>query len=451
VARRLDTLRPVFRQTAPLLPHVALSLGLVVLTLAAPARADEKSPPDERQATFVGAVARQSATPGIAERVEGALARAFERGGTRIVTGAPAPRDVARGKAEDLARLLADARGRFFDGDFKGAVTQCDDAIARFESTFAYTDDDAAWRAYADLMVVRVLALQRLEKTDAADRALSALAAQRPDFVPDPGLAPPKVIERHRDLLGKLQSGKHGTIVVESKPAGAAVLLDGRSVGVTPLKIESALAGPHYVAVTLGQERVDTYVVLKNGTKNVAATFKSVDLERASALRDAAQKGGSASAMGPLAASLAEVVLLAVVEARAGTVSVLVGRFEDGNLKGVTVLDTSDDLRTLDDDAALLADAALWTEGERGADGKTIANARARFLGIPIADDARAKTVADGDESEGSNVGLIAGIGGAALVGVIIVVGGVTTAVVMYLLRPPNPGGTDVIVDTSRL
>lgn len=425
--------------------------GLLVVFTATTAAAAEPAPVEEKPAVFVGAVARQGATPGIAERVEGALARAFELAGTRVVTGAPATADTARGKAEDLTRLLADARGRFFDGDFKGAVTQCDDAIARFESAFAYTDDDGAWRAYADLMIVRVLALQRLEKNDAADRALSALAAQRPDFVPDPGLAPPKVIERHRDLLAKLQAAKRGTIVVESKPAGATVLLDGRSVGVTPLKIDTALAGPHYISVVQGSERIDKYVVLKSGIKNVSATFKSLDLERARALRDAAQKGGNEKDLARFASAVGEVVLIAVVEARAGTVTVLVGRFEGGLLKGVTVLDTADDLKTLDDDAALLADAALWTEGERGANGKTVAKARSRFLGVAAPDDVREATVAADDESEGSSVGLIAGVGVAALVGVVVVAGGVTAGVVWYLLRPPNPGGTDVIVDASRL
>jgi hypothetical protein len=301
-------------------------------------------------------------------------------------------------------------------------------------------------------MVVRVLALQRLEKADAADRALSALAAQRPDFVPDPGLTPPKAIERHRELLNKLQSGKHGAIVVESKPAGATVLLDGRNVGVTPLKIENALAGPHYVAVVQGSERVDAYVVLKNGTKNVSATFKAQDLERADVFRAAAQKGADERTLSPLAAAVGDVVLVAVVEARAGTVTVLVGRFENGALRGVTVLETGDDLKTLDDDAALMADAALWTEGERAADGELAPSARARFLGVTDRNDVKKAQVAGtDDESEGSSVGLIAGVGVAAVVGVIVVVGAVTAGVVVYLLRPPNPGGTDVIVDASRL
>lgn len=437
------------------LPRMAL-VGLLSLAGSAhAAKPSAKAAPasDEPEAAFVGVVPRSGATPGLAARVEAALARAFEKGGTRVQVGAPKAGARPRGNPEDLARLLADARGRFFDGDFKGAVTQCDDAIARFESTFAYTDDEQAWRVYADLMVVRVLALQRLDKGDAADRALLALIAQRPDFVPDPGLAPPKVIERHRELKEKLKGQKAGAIVVESTPAGASVLVDGRQVGVTPLQIDDALAGPHYVAVAQGAEHTDTFVVLKGSTKKVEASFRAPENDRALALRDAVQKGGEERDVAKVASAVSDVTLAAVVDARAGKVSILVGRFEKGVLVGVTVLDTADDLKTLDDDAALLADAALWTEGERDVDGKVAAGARARFLGVtpPTTSSTNSTTDAPADESEGPGVGLFVGIGAAALVGVVVVVGAATAGVLAYLFRPPNPGGTDVLVDASRL
>jgi hypothetical protein len=67
-----------------------------------------------------------------------------------------------------------------------------------------------------------------------------------------------------------------GTLVVESRPAGAKVFLDGRGVGVTPLTMSQVGVGSHVVRIELlGYRRWSTPVRIVSGERErVAASLE---------------------------------------------------------------------------------------------------------------------------------------------------------------------------------
>ena len=67
-----------------------------------------------------------------------------------------------------------------------------------------------------------------------------------------------------------------GSLVIESRPTGAEVTLDGRPAGVTPLTIASVAPGRHTVVITAaGMKPVTSTVVIKAGERaRVAASLE---------------------------------------------------------------------------------------------------------------------------------------------------------------------------------
>jgi hypothetical protein len=56
-----------------------------------------------------------------------------------------------------------------------------------------------------------------------------------------------------------------GSLTIESQPSGARVALDGKEVGVTPLRLDTVAAGKHQVSVTSGSARVQRTVRVDAG------------------------------------------------------------------------------------------------------------------------------------------------------------------------------------------
>ena len=70
-----------------------------------------------------------------------------------------------------------------------------------------------------------------------------------------------------------------GTLIVESRPTGAAVFLDGRAVGRTPLNLPGVKAGDHTVRLDLGEYRLwTTPIKVVGGAPNrIGASLEKID------------------------------------------------------------------------------------------------------------------------------------------------------------------------------
>lgn len=426
------------------------SLVLFVAALSAPAAAQPAG--GGADPVFTGTVARDERLEGIAGKVTAALGRAFAQAGVSTVGPETDKGSAPTVKVEDLKRLVADAQGRFFDGDFEGAVAQAEEGIRRFELGPAFRSDDEAWSVYAELQMQRVLALGRLDEEKQAQKALRDLASQRPLFVPDPSVIPPKVVSAHTEALDKIKKQKVGPLEVVSRPAGAEVVVDGRKVGVTPVTVTDLLAGTHYLAVSVGDERYEEKIELGKKGKKVEAQLGDPRAAAARQLNQRLRISSGERQVGDEAARLGPTVYTALVESAPGRITLYLGRFENGRLDAVTGTTVADDLSNLDGMAGLLVQAGRVATLDASVDGTPNPELRTRFLGTPAG--TTADTTVTDDESEGGAGPLVIIGVGAAVAGVaaIVVVGSAAAVgIYLYSTQPPNPGGTDILIDASRL
>jgi hypothetical protein len=408
-------------------PSIAL---ILTLSLAFAARAEDP--------VFAGAVARSADLEGTASKIEAGLREALELSsvGSIAATGSSAGTGL---QPEELDRLLSDARGRYLEGDFRGAAKQTQEGVKRFEENAAFSEAPKLWQLYSELLLVQALAYGRLDNTRAGDRAWVKLAAVRPDYVPDPGLTPPKAATRYQKLRDGLLA-KQAKLEIVSVPAGARALVDGKEVGLTPLTV-SLPQGTHFVTAKSGASGASERVRLRKST-TVRLTVGDPRAARAKALLSAIKDGSPETQMGERAREVGAAVYVALVERMSGDITVLLGRFMEGRLDTVTALPYRNDLSDIEDASMLLAQSAVtgkadaWSAGEQDP-----APLRGRFLKLE-------ESGPDPDPPPGDgSVWVWVGVGGA----VVAVAAAAGVGGYFLLNQSPNPGGLDVIVDTSGL
>ncbi len=425
-------------------PAASLLLLLCPLALFAAGSAHADGP------VFLGAVTRSAdeQDQAVADKIADAFAEAFADRDIDVVRPREDQADQGppEGALEDLDKLLGTARTRFFAGEFDKAVASADDGIARFESTYAYRESTKAWNAYAELMLVRTLALRRLSKKDPADRAMLALAAQMPDYVPDPSLVPPKVTDRYATIKKNLEDRKkRPALRVTSVPAGATVVVDGVVRGETPLELTDLLPGPHYVAV-IGDGRQEEYVVLKKRDREVRAELDDPRRHAAQSARQLLRNGTSHHDFATEAARVSGVCLIAVVERDRDGFSVVMGRIGPDNRIGLTALAVAADLSDLDGAVQIMSDIATSENAQLIEDDDTLL---ARFLGIGPQFGGGGGGTEPEDDGSLLVPTLIGSALGAVVLGVVAAAG--ATGAYFFFTRPANPGGTDLVIDASRL
>ena len=110
--------------------------------------------------------------------------------------------------------------------------------------------------------------------TDVAvnDPAKAALAPT-PAATPAPAAATPaeRVVPRSQSRVTPSKATETtGSVRLETRPAGARVMIDGRSVGSTPLSVPKLAAGSHTIRVSLaGHKTVNTTAVVRGGQQTL--------------------------------------------------------------------------------------------------------------------------------------------------------------------------------------
>lgn len=85
---------------------------------------------------------------------------------------------------------------------------------------------------------------------------------------------PPKIVELHKKESQIIDKVPKGTVVVDSNPSSAKVLLDGMDVGETPLTIHDIPAGQHFIAIDqAGHELYKQLIDVKQGEQNFIANL----------------------------------------------------------------------------------------------------------------------------------------------------------------------------------
>jgi len=93
---------------------------------------------------------------------------------------------------------------------------------------------------------------EREEEAKAAYREVLVLS---PEYVPDPGQVPSKFRTLFDEARDQISNEASGSLIVKTKPAGANVVLDGLTIGQTPVSKENIPAGMHALLVQLDGHR----------------------------------------------------------------------------------------------------------------------------------------------------------------------------------------------------
>jgi hypothetical protein len=437
-------------------------LYIICFFLLSPAAGAKKDP-----VYFIGAFTRDASLTGITQKIESTLTAELNQRGVKTLRPQNQPGSDKLIRVQDLSRLLDDARGQFFEGRFKDAVSRCDDGIARFEDQFAHRVNPEAWKYYAELSLVRVMALRRLDQKAQGDLAMAAIAAQVPEYIPDPNIVPPNLLNRYQAIKERLQSLPSIELTLQSNPPGAQAIVNGKNVGLTPIALKSLTPGPHYVTIKTETERFEEFVVLREGNRvfqvNLSSHLHAIgeDIRKQISIQMAENELAQKSQL------IAKTTFLSFVEQESGVLRIYMAKMNEGRLASVLMMEIDNTLMSLESEVPILVARIVESSGDAivGAPDRPATNLRSRFLNqsAPAADatgnnskmatQSDQNKVVEAESEEGSLFfpALISSlVAGGVLTG-LAGVAGASAGVWYYYMVPSNTEGTDVVIDASQL
>ncbi len=239
------------------------------------------------------AVARTPAVEEAAAKLEEELLRRLKAGGgvELVDLGAAFPQSPP----PSLARadtLFEQGRSDYDNLDPESAEAKFLAAAEAYTQHPAALSTERLGKTYLFLGASRMLNGDAAGALDAFRRAVVA----EPSTVPDAALFGQDVLKSFDQARAEVQARPAGTLVVESTPAGASVVVRGRELGVTPLKGVEVPAGQHPLVVSLpGYASFSQYTdVASSRSTEVKTTLEPTP--GLSAVRDAAAHAATAQA-----------------------------------------------------------------------------------------------------------------------------------------------------------
>ncbi|WP_244171635.1 PEGA domain-containing protein [Myxococcus virescens] len=230
------------------------------------------------------AVARTSAVEEAAVKLEDELLSRLKASGVALVDlGAAFPPSPPASLAR-ADTLFEQGRTDYDNLDPESAEAKFLAAAEAYTKHPAELSPERLAKAYLFLGASRMLNGDSTGALDAFKRAVVA----EPSTTPDAALFGQDVLKTFDQARADVKARPAGTLVVESKPAGASVLVRGQELGVTPLKGVELPAGQHPVVVSLpGYSAFSQYTEVASAkSTEVKATLEPTP--GLSAVRDAA-------------------------------------------------------------------------------------------------------------------------------------------------------------------
>ena len=158
--------------------------------------------------------------------------------------------------------------------DFKGSRKAFEDAIAMYTKHLADLTD---WESFEDAHLRLAVAAHKGGDDKAARNTLRIYMSMKPDAKLSSDNFPQMVVEFAEKEGKRIFNKGKGKLSVTSEPSGADVIVDGKVIGQTPLKVEIGV-GDHYVVVKgKGAFPMVKKVGINRGFRgtNIAADLKS--------------------------------------------------------------------------------------------------------------------------------------------------------------------------------
>ncbi len=267
----------------------------------------------------------------------------------RVLSGDPKTREEET--LERARAALADGRRAYDALALDDAIARLGQAVSLYQRTGPLLSDgnelEAALALLGSALVLRGSA-------DEAESTFVELLTLDPGF--QLGEAPPAVDRIFERAVARIDQSPTGEVEIYSTPPYAAVFLDGRFEGVTPLVLTDVVAGTHYLRVEkLGYTMYGAPLQISGGQRVTAQTRLS-SLVRGAELRDLAARAvveADGDGMGghtrELGRQLLADVLVVVAVHQSG---------QDATFTGA-VYDARTGARTATERAVLSADAQL--------------------------------------------------------------------------------------------
>ncbi|QDE67632.1 PEGA domain-containing protein [Myxococcus xanthus] len=230
------------------------------------------------------AVARTSAAEEAAVKLEDELLSRLKASGVAMVDLGAAFPPSPPASLTRADTLFEQGRTDYDNLDPESAEAKFLAAAEAYTKHPAELSPERLAKAYLFLGASRMLNGDSTGAQDAFKRAVVA----DPSTTPDAALFGQDVLKSFDQARADVKARPAGTLVVESKPAGASVLVRGQELGVTPLKGVEMTAGQHPVVVSLpGYSAFAQYTEVASAkSTEVKATLEPTP--GLSAVRDAA-------------------------------------------------------------------------------------------------------------------------------------------------------------------
>ncbi len=154
---------------------------------------------------------------------------------------------------EDVLDPLSEAKALMEKGReeaqalrFDHAVRHFRSALEVFESHILHLDD---FSLFVDAHLEMALALFRAGREDESEGYISDVLRLDFDRRATSEEYPSAFVERFEAVKDRLRLVSRSTLQVTTSPPGAEVILDGQSIGRTPLRVTSLVPGRHYVRI----------------------------------------------------------------------------------------------------------------------------------------------------------------------------------------------------------
>jgi hypothetical protein len=314
----------------------ALRAAACLTILGAGAGPAAHAQPREIRATAAFAVARDPSGQRAATRIDAALSQAVGRSEqlrpiqpARVMSGDPKTREE-----ETLER----ARAALADGRRAYDALALDDAIARLgQSVSLYQQTGPLLGDLAELQVALTYLGAALTLRGSADEGESTFVEL---LTLNPGAPlegfPPTVERVYERASGRVEGATTGSVEVYSTPPYAAVYVDGRFEGVTPLTVSELVAGTHYVRIEKTGYTVHGAPLEVAPGQRITSQTRLRDIKRGPELRDLTARAameveaeGMGGALRTLARELIADTLVFVAVTQSGTDATLTGAVFD--------------------------------------------------------------------------------------------------------------------------
>lgn len=136
---------------------------------------------------------------------------------------------------EDVERQVESARTLFYNGQHDRALDLLKQALAELERAPLAGQP---WKVTAQALALQGVVLTSLNKKGDAAEAFRRVLRVEPTHSLSSDEFTPSVISQFESFRKELARQKKGVTQVQSTPPGAEVLIEGRVMGVTPLKLE---------------------------------------------------------------------------------------------------------------------------------------------------------------------------------------------------------------------